>query len=649
MKDNYRSLTEQEIAKLDKNNCFCSDWNLIKVKDGFNPKFVKNALFSGNVKLGIFEKCFELEGGLKKHSGIFKANIHNCEIGDNVLIENIHDYIANYIIEEDSFIQNINTLVVNGKSSFGNGTKVSVLDETGGREVMIYDYLSSHFAYIYALYRYKKPLISRLQKIVEDYTLSVTSDMGTIGKNVSIKNAGYIKNVKIGDYTQIEGSARLINGTINSNIHAPVYVGCQVVAKDFIICSGSLIDEGTLLTRCFVGQACKLGHAYSASDTLFFSNCQGENGEACAVFAGPYTVTHHKSTLLIAGMFSFINAGSGSNQSNHMYKLGPIHQGIVERGAKTTSNSYVLWPARIGPFSLIMGRHYKHSDTSLLPFSYLIERDDSSYLAPAVNLKAVGTTRDAQKWPKRDVRKDPVQLDCINFTMLNPYTVGKIITGINVLHNLRENQGCNSEFYNYNGCLIANSALQKGIKLYRMAVDKYFGDTLVRQIKKYQEIKPQIELELSDWVDLSGLIAPKSEIEKLISRIESGSLTDIHEINKVFSFIHSNFEQYEWSWAYKTFKDYYGFDENCESECFKKILLQWRDSSIELDQMTCEDAKKEFRSNSTVGFGVDGTAEDKSLDLYEVRGSYETNVFIQSIRQQIDQYWTTYNELIDKL
>ena len=68
-----------------------------------------------------------------------------------------------------------------------------------------------------------------------------------------------------------------------------------------------------------------------------------------------------------------MNAGSGSNQSNHMYKLGPIHQGIVERGGKTTSNSYILWPAQIGAFSLIMGRHYNNADTSDMPFSYLIE------------------------------------------------------------------------------------------------------------------------------------------------------------------------------------------------------------------------------------------------------------------------------------
>ena len=97
-----------------------------------------------------------------------------------------------------------------------------------------------------------------------------------------------------------------------------------------------------------------------------------------------------------------------------MYKLGPIHQGIVERGSKTTSDSYVLWPAKIGAFTLIMGRHYKNPDTSDLPFSYLIERDDQSWLAPAVNLRSIGTIRDAMKWPKRDKRKDKNKIDCIN-------------------------------------------------------------------------------------------------------------------------------------------------------------------------------------------------------------------------------------------
>ena len=73
-----------------------------------------------------------------------------------------------------------------------------------------------------------------------------------------------------------------------------------------------------------------------------------------------------------------------------MYKLGPIHQGTLERGAKTTSDSYILWPARVGAFSLVMGRHVNHSDTSNLPFSYLIEQNNTTYLVPGVNLRSVG-------------------------------------------------------------------------------------------------------------------------------------------------------------------------------------------------------------------------------------------------------------------
>ena len=43
-------------------------------------------------------------------------------------------------------------------------------------------------------------------------------------------------------------------------------------------------------------------------------------------------------------------------------RLGPIHQGTLERGAKTTSDSYILWPARVGAFSLVMAVSYTHLD-----------------------------------------------------------------------------------------------------------------------------------------------------------------------------------------------------------------------------------------------------------------------------------------------
>ena len=213
------------------------------------------------------------------------------------------------MIGDRTFIENVDIILADGVSTFGNGINVSVLNETGGCEVMIFDRLSAHTAYLMAQYKNRPVMIENLRKMISDYTDKVRSDVGTIGHDVIIADAGYIKNVRVGDFCKIEGASKLKNGSINSNQAAPVHIGVGVVAEDFIISSGSSVEDGVTLSRCFVGQACTLGHNYSASDSLFFSNCQGENGEACAIFAGPYTVTHHKSTLLIAGMFSFMNAG----------------------------------------------------------------------------------------------------------------------------------------------------------------------------------------------------------------------------------------------------------------------------------------------------------------------------------------------------
>lgn len=82
-----------------------------------------------------------------------------------------------------------------------------------------------------------------------------------------------------------------------------------------------------MIRNCYVGQGSVIDKGFTAHDSLFFANCSMENGEACAVLAGPYTVSMHKSSLLIGCQTSFMNAGSGTNMSNHMYKFGPVHWG----------------------------------------------------------------------------------------------------------------------------------------------------------------------------------------------------------------------------------------------------------------------------------------------------------------------------------
>ena len=193
----YRSLTAAEISCLEAQGCRAADWNLVRVAPSFVPDNVIDVCFSGTVYLGIFEDSFTLPGGVVRHSGICHAVLHNVTVGNNCRIEWVKNYIANYEIGEYSYIGNVDTLLVDGESSFGNGVEVTVLNETGGREVVLFDALSAHEAYMMAFYRHRPALIEGMRRMIGEYVHICTSAKGTIGSRVTIRNVGRIENVRI--------------------------------------------------------------------------------------------------------------------------------------------------------------------------------------------------------------------------------------------------------------------------------------------------------------------------------------------------------------------------------------------------------------------------------------------------------------------
>lgn len=623
----YRSLLDKEIATLTVYGCSAENWKNVQVAEDFKPEFVSNTHFSGKILLGKFEKVFELPGGVKKHSGIFNAELHNCSVGNDVYINRINNYIANYEIEEAAFIENTDLLAVDGKTAFGNGTQVAVMIESGGREVSIFAGLTAPLAYMMAFYRHDAQLTERLNDLVAGYTEKQQSEKGRIGKNVRIVNCGSLKNVRIGDFSELEGVTLLENGTVVSNAEAPVKLGFGVQCNDFIIQSGTSVTDGALITRCFVGQGCLIGKQFSAIDSVFFANCQGLHGEAVSVFAGPYTVSHHKSTLMLTAIYSFMNAGSGSNFSNHMYKLGPVHQGVTERGVKTSSNSYVMWPARIGAFSVVLGTHKGNPDLSDLPFSYLIENESESHLLPGINLHSAGTIRDVQKWPKRDLRKGE-KTDPVCFDFLSPYTIGKAQKGIEILKELLQNMDSSANFVWYQNCKIKRSAIRKGIELYEMAVDNFTAQVISKNTQLPTEGKGQ-------WVDLAGLLAPQTAVESLIEKIVNEQV-GLPEIIAEFQKIYAAYEDFAAGFAAEIIENSYGKSANELTKTEKQQLLEkGRKAEAYLNDMILRDAKKEFSTTSKIGFGIDGDETVRNADFEATRGTYENHPFVIQIQEKL--------------
>ena len=289
----------------------------------------------------------------------------------------------------------------------------------------------------------------------------------------------------------------------------------------------------------------------------------------------------------------------------------------------------------------------------------MIEQQNTTYLVPGVNLRSVGTIRDAQKWPKRDKRKDSHLLDQINYNLLSPYTIQKMMKGINILKDLRRVSGETSETYSYQSAKIKNSSLTNGIKFYETAIHKFLGNSIIKRLEEIrfqsdEEIRarlvPDTEIGLGDWVDVSGLIAPKSEIERLMNDIESGVLTNVDQIHERFAEMHRNYYTYEWTWAYEKILDYYGLQaDSMTAKDVIAIVKQWQESVVGLDKMLYADAKKEFSLSAMTGFGADGTREEKEQDFEQVRGVFESNPFVTAVLQHIEVKTALGNELIERI
>jgi len=544
-----RELTNSEISILEEQGCTADNWSEIKVSDGFMANYVRNVNFFGHVEIGKMSGMIDVEEGFQRHASILNATLNNVTVGDDCFIENIRGYISNYTISNHCYLSNIGIISSQGQSSFGNGTVVSVLNEGGDGNVIIYDKLTAQIAWL--MIRYPAVRELALREIAD----TPQADHGTIGEGCRIVGSGEISNVYIYPYCEVQGTSRMANATLLSSSDAPTFIGPDVILENSIVAKGATVTDGAKVDHCFVGESVHIGRGFSAEASLFFANAYMDNGESCAALCGPFACSHHKSTLLIGGEFSFYNAGSGTNQSNHAYKMGPIHWGTLERGSKTASGSHILWPAHIGVFSMVMGKLTSHPRLRDLPFSYVLATGEKTYIVPGINIKTVGTWRDINKWPKRDGRPESARRDIINFSFPNPYIIQFVIAGRELLLTLQEQQGVDADEYRFEGCYIKRKALVDGLKYYDLTLRLYSG-----------------ERPTDEWIDLCGMIAPKKSIDLLVSDVEEGDITSSDEIVET---LQSIFQQNKYLYSHPQTTD--------EAEAQNRWL-----------EMVRRDAEKEF-------------------------------------------------------
>lgn len=652
----YRQLTANEIKLLEMQHCYCEDWQKVLVTEKFVSDKIRDVHFSGTVKLGNLSGTIEVADGVEKTCGIDHSYIHNCTISDKVRISHVNN-LSNYVIENDVVIENVTELSVTGETTFGNGTELDILNEGGGRTLKIYDQLTAQIAYLQVTYRHDRELQNRLNELIDVYVAAKKASVGIVKQGARLVDCNILKNLTIGGYVTLDGAFSLEDGTIIGCQADSTYIGVGVVAKHFIVLQGSRVENGVILEKCFVGQGVRLGKQFSAENSAFFANCEGFHGEAVSLFAGPYTVTHHKSTLLIAAMTSFFNAGSGTNQSNHMYKIGPVHQGVLERGAKTGSFSYMLWPARVGIFSVVIGKHYSNFDTSDLPFSYIFESDGKSILYPGKNLFTGGTRRDTAKWASRDRRKTPDKYDLINFDFRGPYVINKLLKGIEVLRKIDAAAPADQPYASYQGVMLKRNQIRDYINNYEMSIKVCLGFAVVNRLEALltQNKTPNLDSILIDtspdmdnWLDLAGMYAPQKHLTNILEAVKHKKIKSPAALRKELTKVHDDYPNLAWSYVLELIKIRFA-TEQVTLQHLVQIVKDWKDETVKLNKLILKDIYKEFDQNSRISYGIDGDQAVRDADFYAVRGSYEENKVVLDLEKESAEIITRADKLIKYL
>ncbi|MAE62428.1 MAG: hypothetical protein CMJ49_13860 [Planctomycetaceae bacterium] len=630
----YRALREGERAKLIGQGCSAQDWSGVMVADGFSAGRVRDVHFNGAVKIG--KLTGEVGETVRKCAGLFGAWIGDCVIGDDVRIANVGGHVANYDIGDGALIEDVGRVETNPGATFGHGVRVRVLNEGGGREVVLFDELNAQFAYLMCMYRYRPGLVARLEGIAARATAAAKSDRGRIGAGAVVRGVARMVDVNIGDGAVVEAATSLVNGTVLSDAARRTTIGAGVGAADFVIAEGASVLTGAMVDSSYVGQGCCVEHGFSLSHSLMFAHSHAAQGEGCSWFCGPFGVTHHKSSLLVAVATSFLNVGSGTNQSNHMYKVGAVHEGRLERGVKTGSDSYLIWPSRLGAFSTVLGRHTRSIDTSVFPFSLVMgTAEGKSRVAPGFNVSRIGHARHEAGWLECAAGRGARGRDRISGEVFGPYTVGRMIEAAAELERLDASMGDDEATTTVGGAELTRDAIEKGRRFYAVGIEMYLLEQVVARLEAGAANGETVAeaLETADgaaagdaWVDVGGLVMGRARLDGLCGAIESGAIADVDGFFAALDGIERRCREDAWAWVKRAYASHAGADldamDDAAMGAMAQRFLKARGAHF---RAVLEDAAKDFDEGSRVGYGQDGDATDAAADFEAVRGTLDDN------------------------
>jgi len=442
----YRTLTAYEIEALVKNRNASDDWTKILVSDAFNPELVRNCKFFGLVRIGKLEPCYLEFSDMKYVVGLYNSTIISCDLGDNVVVDNVN-YLSHYVIGNEVIIVNVNELITTDHAKFGIGIVkegepesvriwMEICNENGGRSVIPFNGMLPADAWLWSKYRDDEKLLEQFKIFTEKQFKKERGYYGKIGDRTVIKNCAIIKDVWIGSDAYIKGANKLKNLTINSGPEgiSQIGEGCELV--NGIIGFGCRIFYGVKAVRFIMASNSQLKYGARLINSYLGNNATISCCEVLNSLIFPAHEQHHNNSFLCAALVmgqSNIPAGA---------TIGSNHNSRAADGEIVAGRGF--WPglcvslkhnSKFASFTILARADYSYELNIPIPFS-LVSIDNSKdclTVMPAYwfmyNMYALA--RNAWKYADRDKRIQPIQ--SMEYDYLAPDTVNEMFDSLRML------------------------------------------------------------------------------------------------------------------------------------------------------------------------------------------------------------------------
>ena len=683
----YRKLTAKEITILEKNANSSDDWNKVLVAHAFDPKLVKRCSFFGLVRIGKMEPWFHEFNNLRMPVGLYNSTIISCDIGDNVVIDNVN-FMSHYIIGNDVMLVNINELTVTDHAKFGNGVLkegekesvriwMEVSNENGGRSILPFNGMEAGDAWLWAKYRDDEKLLQRFKEFTDQQFDTQRGYYGKIGERTVIKNCKIIKDVWIGSDAYLKGANKIKNVTINSSAEAKSQIGegCELV--NGIIGYGCRIFYGVKAVRFMMGTNSQLKYGARLINSYLGDNSTISCCEVLNSLIFPAHEQHHNNSFLCAAtVLGQSNMAAGATIGSNHNSRGADGEIVAGRG---------FWPglcvslkhnSKFASFTIIAKGDFPAELNIPLPFS-LVSNDvsaDKLVVMPGYwfmyNMYAL--CRNADKYNSRDKRINKSLT--IEYDFLAPDSVNEMMEALPILqraiavswskkkkkpiadkHLVKTGEalltnpkaGLDKLEITATGFENSNRTIQlvkvpEACSEFRKMIIYYGAVQLVQfiethKIKSWQKLQQKLPVApiRKKWKNIGGLLIPETAVDSLIKSIHTGRADGWNDVHTFYNSQSRKYpaEKFQHAWACLL-----EIKKISSRQFTKKIFAQLLQEAVNTAEwMTnaiydsrAKDYKNPFRQ----------MVYDTKEEMDQVIGKLDNNSFIRQQQQELVRFKT---------